>query len=78
MALCLLVVCPYIVLAKVVPQGNAAGMTAGESDDYSALQADSPDLPHLAAGGDMNWAEILLAVVLIGATIVAAALIMSS
>jgi hypothetical protein len=78
MALCLLVVCPYIVLAKVVPQGSAAGMTADESGDYAALQSDAPDLGHLAAGGDTHWGEILLGVVLVVAVIAAAALIMSS
>ena len=72
LTLCLLVVCPYIVLARVVPQGSAAGMSAGEAGDYAVLQADAPDLPHLAAGGEMRWGEITIAVVMVVAVLIAA------
>ncbi len=77
LAICLLVVCPYIALARVVPQGAAAGMTASEAGDYASLQTNTPHLPLLTAGGGSAWAEIGVGVVLVVLVIVVAAVVMS-
>jgi hypothetical protein len=78
LAICLLVVCPYIALAKVVPLGSSAGMSSGEAGDYAVMQADCPNLSLLAAGGGSAWLEIGLGVVLVVAVLVVAAIVLGS